>query len=406
MKKIVYVCLSILIALGCQNASDSPVSPGSSTADFAYSGSASGLGATSGSGSSGVKNLPAPKAGVITAGEWHDLANWAFWVDLMRTNKDYDAKRDYWKLYPNTRYGCTVQDATGTPYSDVLLTVRDRQNQVVWEGRTDLDGRASIVPDLYTNLDNPTYTVTAAIGQRQVDLGALRNDITFTVPASAAGQSASSLRSNLVDIQLVVDATGSMGDEMSYLKNEFDDVLARVYQQVPDATIRLGSVFYRDQGDDYLTRELPFTEQSATLMAFIAQQSAGGGGDTPEAVEVALDKAINNQSWSASARTRLLFLVLDAPPHHTPQIIDKLRQLSQVAASKGIRIIPITASGIDKETEFLMRMLAIGTQGTYVFITNDSGIGNPHLIPSVGDYQVEYLNELMLRLIVKYAKRT
>ncbi|HEY0108510.1 MAG TPA: hypothetical protein VGB67_02715, partial [Fibrella sp.] len=62
--------------------------------------------------------------------------------------------------------------------------------------------------------------------------------------------------------------------------------------------------------------------------------------------------------------------------------------------------------GIDKETEFLMRMLAIGTQGTYVFITNDSGIGNTHLIPSVGDYQVEYLNELMLRLIVKYAKRT
>ncbi|HEX9955821.1 MAG TPA: hypothetical protein VGA96_01150 [Fibrella sp.] len=141
-------------------------------------------------------------------------------------------------------------------------------------------------------------------------------------------------------------------------------------------------------------------------MSFIAQQSAGGGGDTPEAVEVALDKAINNQSWSASARTRLLFLVLDAPPHHTPEIIEKLRQLTQVAASKGIRIVPITASGIDKETEFLMRMLAIGTQGTYVFITNDSGIGNTHLIPSVGDYQVEYLNELMLRLIVKYAKRT
>ena len=364
------------------------------------------MGSGSSGGSSPVKNQPAPKAGVITAGEWHDLAKWGFWVDLMRTNKEYDAKREHWKLYPNTRYGCTVQDATGTPYSDVLLTVRDRQNQVVWEGHTDLDGRASIVPDLYTNLDNPTYAVTATIRQRQVDLGALRNDITFTVPASAAVQLASSLRSNLVDIQLVVDATGSMGDEMAYLKNEFDDVLARVYQQVPDATIRLSSVFYRDHGDDYLTRELPFTEQSTTLMSFIAQQSAGGGGDTPEAVEVALDKAINNQSWSASARTRLLFLVLDAPPHHTPEIIGKLRQLTQVAASKGIRIVPITASGIDKETEFLMRMLAIGTQGTYVFITNDSGIGNPHLIPSVGDYQVEYLNELMLRLIVKYAKRT
>ena len=71
----------------------------------------------------------------------------------------------------------------------------------------------------------------------------------------------------------------------------------------------------------------------------------------------------------------------------------------ETASKKGIKIIPITASGIDKETEFLMRYMAIATNGTYVFITNDSGIGNDHLVASVGDYQVEYLNKLMERLI-------
>lgn len=68
-------------------------------------------------------------------------------------------------------------------------------------------------------------------------------------------------------------------------------------------------------------------------------------------------------------------------------------------AKKGIKIIPITASGIDKETEFLMRFFAISTNGTYVFITNHSGIGNEHLEPTVGDYEVEFLNDLMVRLI-------
>ena len=37
--------------------------------------------------------------------------------------------------------------------------------------------------------------------------------------------------------------------------------------------------------------------------------------------------------------------------------------------------------------------------GNYVFITNHSGIGNDHLEPTVGDYEVEFLNDLMVRLI-------
>ena len=43
--------------------------------------------------------------------------------------------------------------------------------------------------------------------------------------------------------------------------------------------------------------------------------------------------------------------------------------------------------------------LDVTTAGTYVFLTDDSGIGGPHLDATVGDYEVEYLNELMIRLI-------
>lgn len=39
----------------------------------------------------------------------------------------------------------------------------------------------------------------------------------------------------------------------------------------------------------------------------------------------------------------------------------------------------------------------------YVFLTDDSGIGNDHLEPTPSDYKVEKLNNLIVRLIEKYA---
>lgn len=163
-----------------------------------------------------------------------------------------------------------------------------------------------------------------------------------------------------------------------------------------------GSVFYRDEGDDYVTRVSAFTSNITTTLNFIKQQQASGGGDFPEAVHTALDKAVNNLQWSSTARTRILFLLLDAPPHYENNVITDLQKHIKDAAAKGIKVIPITASGIDKETEFLMRFLAVTTNGTYVFITNDSGVGNEHLEPTVGKYDVELLNNLMVRLINKY----
>ena len=78
-----------------------------------------------------------------------------------------------------------------------------------------------------------------------------------------------------------------------------------------------------------------------------------------------------------------------------------LTSLSPVqAAAQGIRIIPVAASGVDKGTEFLLRFIDISTGGTYSFLTDDSGIGNSHIEPTVGSYQVELLNDLLGRLVL------
>ncbi|SCY83782.1 hypothetical protein [Alkaliphilus peptidifermentans] len=135
------------------------------------------------------------------------------------------------------------------------------------------------------------------------------------------------------------------------------------------------------------------------------KQYADGGGDYEEAVEEALKDAIENHQWSSNARARLLFLVLDAPPHHTANNVKTLHNVITKAAADGIRIIPVASSGVDKDTEALLRFFSISTGGTYVFLTNHSGIGNDHIEPTVGDYKVEFLNDLLVRVINEYTSK-
>ena len=69
------------------------------------------------------------------------------------------------------------------------------------------------------------------------------------------------------------------------------------------------------------------------------------------------------------------------------------------AAVKGIRIVPVACSGTDKATEFIMRSMALATNGTYLFLTDDSGIGNGHIKPTTDEFKVELLNDLIQRII-------
>ena len=71
-------------------------------------------------------------------------------------------------------------------------------------------------------------------------------------------------------------------------------------------------------------------------------------------------------------------------------------------AAEGVRLIPVASSGVNTETEFLLRSWAVMTGGTYTFLTDHSGVGNSHLEPTVGEYEVEKLNDLMVRLLMEY----
>lgn len=350
---------------------------------------------STGSSNSGNQN----HTGIITAAEWNDLDNWIFWENIISTN-DFKSIPQHWTIFNNNRIAVTVVSSDSTPIIDALVKLK-RDGTTIFTARTDNKGKAELWIDIFNNNTNIDFSkLTFDINNGTV--------VSLTVKSFKDGPNKivipSTTIENKIEISFVVDATGSMGDELEFLKTELLDVISKIKKENPNSMVLTSSVFYRDEGDDYVTRVSNFTNDNNTTVNFIRNQSAGGGGDTPEAVHSALDKAVNELQWSSNAKTRIMFLVLDAPPHHNNSVIGSIQASILKATEKGIKIIPITASGIDKETEFLMRFLSISTNGTYVFITDDSGIGNSHLQASVGDFQVEYLNNLMIRLINKYAE--
>ena len=135
--------------------------------------------------------------------------------------------------------------------------------------------------------------------------------------------------------------------------------------------------------------------------AALDKQYATGGGDYPEAVDEALDLAVSKQ-WSTGATTKIIFQVLDAPAHSGDKYAEKLVSATKTAAEKGIRLCPIICSGAELEVEYTMREAAIYTGGTFVFVTDDSGIGNSHHDPDLPNATVELLNSLMVRLVNGY----
>lgn len=338
-----------------------------------------------------------PQGGLVTAGEWNDLDNWDFYQKTLM-KEPFKGFPDDWQMYTNHRIAVAIT-AKNKPAANATVTLF-RNDTPIWTTKTDNLGRAELwvgafqkEKELNTTLFrlkvNEEWVSTATISETQVNRIAL--DETLPSPT------------NLVQIAFMVDATGSMGDELEFLKMDLKKVITEVQKTNNQLKISTATVFYRDEGDEYVVKHSPFTEDINQTTEFISQQRADGGGDFPEAVDKALVQ-LNQLQWQPEARTRIAFLVLDAPPHNKPAVINSIQYSVKTAAASGIKLIPVVASGIDKTTEFLMRFIAMYTNGTYVFITDHSGIGNKHLEPSVGEYQVEKLSDLMVRLIKKYSE--
>jgi hypothetical protein len=311
-------------------------------------------------------NTPA-SAGLLTAGEVNDFARWQAWENYLQST---EAFQQTWGFVPRQRYTIQVMNQAGYPVVNYPVQITDDNGNTLFQAVTDNTGKA----ELWGKEGHETLIV----------------DEPCDAPEG-------------VDVVFIFDATGSMGDELRYLQAEMKDVIARAKEATGGLAIRTGAVVYRDHGDEYVTRISRLTDDIATTQAFIDKQHASGGGDYPEAVPEALMAALNSAGWDENARARIAFLILDAPCHEDSATIALLHDQILNAAALGVRLVPVVCSGIGESGEYLLRSIALATNGTSFFLTDDSGIGLSHLKPTTDSLTVEHLNDMMVRTIIEFS---
>lgn len=279
-------------------------------------------------------------------------------------------------------------DADGLPIGDRLLT-----------SRTGSDGRVLFSTGVDGEAASGRYVVKATPIN-----GTAAVEQVFTIAEGESGladwevsvpDATQSLPTQL-DVSLVIDTTGSMSDELRFLKVELDSIVTRVEEAHPDIDIRFSLVVYRDAGDAYVTKSFDFTDSLEEIRNWLDQQHASGGGDYPEAMHLALEESAAH-TWRQGNTAKMLFLLADAPPHadqvgRTFEAVDALRE-------QGVYIYPVAASGTADAAEYVMRSAAFLTSGEHLFLTDNSGYGGPHAIPNTDGYDVERIDQLMIRMI-------
>lgn len=215
-----------------------------------------------------------------------------------------------------------------------------------------------------------------------------------------------------LDIVFVLDVTGSMSEEIASLRETIDEVAARINELPAQPKLRFGMVLYRDRGDDFLTKVIPFTSEVEAFRQRLAQVEADGGGDTAEDVCAALETLVSlpwEQGQRSDEAIRLAFLIGDAPPHldyanQTPYL-QSLRR----AAELGVKIFGVATSGLDDLGEAVWRQAALLTRGRFLFITKRDAAQStpqqpvyttPHHVEAQ-DYTVKALPELILNDVAR-----
>ncbi len=339
-----------------------------------------------------------PRHETVTAGMVDDNADFGEYLAYRQRSAGLPVRdRDI-----SERYLLEVTDAAGRPVHDAEVAVQraGRVEPVMW-ARTDTAGHVWLHPQAFLtpNVSDRALGVAVRKGgawSRATLVRGARSAVQVRLGATPVVQ-----RPRL-DLVFLVDATGSMGDEIAKLKTSMRAMSQQISQLPGQPDICYGLVAYRDRGDAFLTRTHDFTDDLGAFQNVLARVQAAGGGDTPEALNEALHETVHGMSWRTDA-ARMVVLVADAPPHLDyggPQYDVDM----QAALAKGIKLFAVGASGLDPVGEYIYRQIAQYTAGRFVFLTYkdaaDPGSGpGTQTVHDVGNYSVQTLDKLVVKLV-------
>jgi hypothetical protein len=116
-----------------------------------------------------------------------------------------------------------------------------------------------------------------------------------------------------LDVGIALDTTGSMTAPLEWVK-EVVIKMMRMFELISREP-RIGITLYRDHGDAFVTKTIPFTDNANFLVNALRKEGAKGGGDVPEAILEGLTELVKNQKWSGGSARKIVLLIGDAPPH-------------------------------------------------------------------------------------------
>ncbi len=331
----------------------------------------------------------------LTAGEVDDNAQWDDYLLFLRNYQGAAVMR----VDVSERHQIWVEDSQGQPIVGREVQV-SANGQAVVTLRTHSDGRVYFFPQAYpVQADEYQVAVTTQSGAESfvIPVGGSQREWFVTLPENVAGGTAVNL-----DILFLIDATGSMADEINQLKENIRAIAAQIDALPSQPNVRFAMVAYRDRGDAFLTQVTDFTPDVTEFAAELAQLNADGGGDYPEDLNQAFSEAVHEPEWRVSETVSLIFLVADAPPHlDYGQQNHYAAEMTQ-AAARGVKVYPIASSGLDSQGEYIFRQLAQFTGGRFIFLTYGAegpGSTGTETTFDVADYTVSSLDALVVRIV-------
>jgi len=170
-----------------------------------------------------------------------------------------------------------------------------------------------------------------------------------------------------VDVVFSFDTTGSMSGYLMEVKKNLEDMIKQLLTDLP--TIRVGIMCHGDYCDKhsaYVTTHKDLSRDADDIVKFVTGVRSTGGGDLPEAYELALRECSKDMSWNEE-HSKALVVIGDAyphPPSFTPEHIDWEEEVADLA-KKGVKIYSVQCGGDATSTKFFKTM-AEATAGSYM----------------------------------------
>ena len=164
------------------------------------------------------ENSPgSPQSGLLTAGTWDDNLNFTFFRDYLKLRQGVIAPIE---INRDDALTVEVKDATGKPLPGATVKLIAAA-QPVFETMTRGEGRTLFFPSWDGAPAGAALSVEASFAGKTasqavtaIDYMKADKKITLTLADTTAVAPAS------LDLAFLIDTTGSMGDELSYLKTE------------------------------------------------------------------------------------------------------------------------------------------------------------------------------------------